>query len=181
MKKIGIAFFVFVALVLIGAALFLPSDVVVERTLLINAPSEVVYANVADLRKWEAWSPWRAKDPAMKLSYSGPEQGVGSKCTWESESQGNGSMTISKLEASSHFENDLDFGANGQGKGTFEFQAQGESQTSVTWRMNTNMGINPIGKIFGLFMDSVVGADFEDGLKRLRVVAEADAALGKES
>ena len=90
-------------------------------------------------------------------------------------------MTISKLEAPSHFENDLDFGANGQGKGTFEFQAQGESQTSVTWRMNTNMGINPIGKIFGLFMDSVVGADFEDGLKRLRVVAEADAALGKES
>ena len=35
-----------------------------------------------------------ARDPAMKIAYSGPPAGSGAKWTWESASEGKGEMTF---------------------------------------------------------------------------------------
>ncbi len=53
-----------------------PATFEVKRSLLINAPAEVVYAQVADFKAWAAWSPWDRLDPTMKRTYSGAESGV---------------------------------------------------------------------------------------------------------
>jgi hypothetical protein len=37
----------------------------------------VAFAQVNDLRNWEAWSPWAKLDPAAKQTYAGPTAGVG--------------------------------------------------------------------------------------------------------
>ena len=48
-----------------------PNDFRVERRLAIKAPAEKIYAQIADLKGWQAWSPYEKKDPAMKRTLSG--------------------------------------------------------------------------------------------------------------
>ena len=46
------------------------------------------------------------------------------------------------------------------------------SGTRVTWTNEGDMGTNPVNRYFGLMMDSMVGPDFEAGLKNLKALAE---------
>ena len=46
-----------------------PSEFRVTRTATISAPAPVVFAQVNDFHKWEAWSPYEKRDPAMKKTY----------------------------------------------------------------------------------------------------------------
>ena len=51
-------------IIIAAAVLFLvavamqPSDFSVSRSTTVAAPSEIVFAQVNDLHKWQAWSPW---------------------------------------------------------------------------------------------------------------------------
>lgn len=176
-KKIGIVLFGGLALLLIAAALFLPSEVTVVRSTTIQAPPAAVYAHLADLKAWAAWSPWQGKDSAMKMTYSqDPATGVGAKATWQSESQGNGSMTITKVEPDKQMVLDLDFGGHGTATATFDLVPVGETATTLTWTMVSHMGNNPIAKMFGQAMDSMIGPDFEQGLGRLKELSEQSKA-----
>src|SRR6185437_9861574 len=76
-----------------------PSDFRVTRTGRINAPPDVVFANVNTLRNWEAWSPWAKMDPNAKSTYSGPESGPGSSMAWSGNNKvGAGRMTITDVK-----------------------------------------------------------------------------------
>jgi len=46
-----------------------PAEFRVERTATISAPPPVVFAQVNDFHRWEAWSPYVKRDPAMKKSF----------------------------------------------------------------------------------------------------------------
>ena len=39
--------------------------------------------------------------------------------------------------------------------------------TEVVWRMEAEMGANPVFRVFGLFMDRMMGKTFEQGLRNL--------------
>ncbi len=62
LKKILIGLAVLVALFVVVVALQ-PSEFQVERTATIAAPPADVFAQVNDLHKWDAWSPWAKLDP----------------------------------------------------------------------------------------------------------------------
>ena len=49
-----------------------PTDFRTTRTARISAPPGVVFENVNDLHKWEAWSPWAKLDPNAKTAFEGP-------------------------------------------------------------------------------------------------------------
>lgn len=172
-KKIGIVLFGGLALLLIAAALFLPSEVTVARSAKIQARPATVFGHIADLKAWSAWSPWQGKDANMKMTYSqDPATGVGASASWQSESQGNGSMTIVKVEPDKQLVIDLDFGGHGTATATFDLVPEGDAATTVTWTMVSHMGSNPIAKMFGQAMDSMVGPDFEQGLVQLKELSE---------
>lgn len=174
LKKIAVVLVLVIVLGLLAVTFLLPQHVYVERQITIDAPRDAVFAHIGDLHKWEGWSPWYAKDPQMTLSYSEkPPEGVGSSYSWESEAQGSGTLTIVKLAPPISFEGDLDFGDMGTAKAYFFLEKRGEDKTTVIWNMRADMGKGPIGKLFGLTMDSAVGPDFEDGLQRLKGVVEA--------
>jgi len=63
-----------------------------------------------------------------------------------------------------------DFGTTSQGELSFKPNASGG--TTVTWRMNGDMGSNPLYRWFALFGDRLIGPDFEAGLARLKTLAE---------
>ncbi|MDQ3621834.1 MAG: hypothetical protein M3463_04995 [Verrucomicrobiota bacterium] len=65
LKVILIALAVIVVVLVIVVALQ-PSESRVVLSATISAPSSVVFAQVNDLHKWDAWSPWEKLDPGLK-------------------------------------------------------------------------------------------------------------------
>lgn len=176
LKKILIGLAVIVVVFLIVVALQ-PADYRVTRTATVAAPPSVVFAQVDDLRKWEAWSPWAKMDPAMKVTYAGPSAGVGAVSGWAGNSEvGEGRMTITESRPSELIRFHLEFikPMSGTSASEFTFKPEGH-QTVVTWTMTGQN--NFIAKAFCLFMnmDKMVGSQFEQGLARLKSVAETAA------
>ncbi len=144
-----------------------------QRSTVINAPADKVYALIADPREWKRWTVWNQRDPAMAISYSGPASGAGAGWEWKSKSEGDGKMTFTSAEPGRRLGYELyfpDFGTTSTGALTLAPQSGG---TEVTWSMNGNMGDNPLFRWIALFGDRMVGPDFEAGLANLKRLAEA--------
>lgn len=147
----------------------------VERSATIAAPPEVVFAQVNNLRNWEAWSPWAKVDPAMKQIYEGPVDGIGSVYRWSGNNDvGEGSSTITESRPNESVRFKLDFVRPFKGSNDVEFTFKPEGgQTVVTWAMSGER--NFFFKALGLFMncDKMCGDQFEQGLAKLKSLAEA--------
>lgn len=165
-----------VALILLLAlvGLFLPSAAHVERSVRIAAPPAAVYEIANDLHRFNEWSPWFEKDPKAKYSYSGPESGVGSHLEWSStvSSVGTGSQEIVESVPDRRVRTRLDFGDQGRGEAILVIAPEGAG-SRVTWGFDTAFGTNLLGRYFGLALDSMVGAEYEQGLTKLKALAEA--------
>ncbi|SDD72614.1 SRPBCC family protein [Aquimonas voraii] len=163
-----------VAVVLLVAVGFaLPSAFKVERAVQIEAPAAEVYALIASPREWKRWSAWNARDPDMRIEYTGPEAGVGAGWSWQSATEGNGAMEFTAAVPGERVDYVLrfpDFGM--ESKGVLRIEPAG-SGVRLSWSNEGDMGGNPISRWFGLFMDSLVGPDFEAGLASLKRLAEA--------
>lgn len=170
----GILVAIVVMVVIITVVGFLsPSHIRVERSVVINAPSEAVHDQVNNLKNWNNWSPWYKMDTAMKIEYNGTDAGVGASYKWISENKnvGTGDMTIIASSKDS-ISSAMNFMDGGVATAKFTF-AGSDSGTSVTWSMEMDMGMNPVKRVFGLFMDKMLGPDFEKGLESLKQYTES--------
>lgn len=180
LKNIGFGLLGLAVLLYLGSFL-LPSHVTVERSAVFKAPAPVVFEQVNKLQNWEKWSPWHQIDPAMKLTYEGPDAGVGAKYNWFSEhpNVGNGSLTITKSIPNQHIATLMQFEGQNDGLAFYTFEETTEG-IKVTWRMESEMGSNPLNKYMGLMMDSFfVGPSFEQGLESLRTIVEQRTAAAQ--
>jgi Polyketide cyclase / dehydrase and lipid transport len=172
---IGLAVFAaLVALFLIIVALR-PSDFRVSRTASIFAPPKAVFAQVNDFHKWQAWSPYDKRDPAMKRTYEGPREGTGASYAWNGNNEvGEGRTTIIESKTGELIRIKLEFVRPFAGTSTAEitFKPDGD-RTAVTWSLTGKHAFVP--KAVGLFinMDKMIGGDFETGLANLKSVVEA--------
>ncbi len=163
-----------IALVLLFAAvgLALPSHFRVERSVTIAAPADKVYALIAAPREWKRWTVWNQRDPNMQIEYGGPESGSGARWSWRSESEGNGDMEFTDAIEGKQLAYRLSFPDFGmQSKGLLRIEPQGGG-VRVSWSNEGEMGASPVNRWFGLFMDRLVGPDFEAGLANLKRLAE---------
>ncbi len=181
-KKIGIGVAVLVALLLVVAAVQ-PATFHFERSRVVQAPPEVVFAQVNDLHAWEPWNPFGKMDASEKLSYSGAAQGVGAVMRWTGNDKvGEGSMTIEQSEAPKHVGIKLEFIKPFQAtnQATFTFVPEGAG-TKVTWAMDGNNSF--VGKLIHLVVsnDAMLGPPFEKGLEDLAKVSEAAAKKQAEA
>ncbi len=171
-KKI-LTYLAVLIVVLIAGAYLLPRQIQVERSIEIDAPASEVFARVSGLKATAEWSPWLGRDPEIKLSYTGPDTGVGSKLEWASEHPqvGNGMQEIVDVVENEKVVTALDFGAQGTAMASFNL-VETSGKTTITWDMDTDMGPNPIGRYMGLMMDKWVGGDYETGLANLKSLIE---------
>lgn len=176
LKVVGIV----VIIVLVVAAGILiyaatrPDAFRVQRSAAIKAPPEKIYALIADLHAWGAWSPYEKKDPAMKRTFSGAASGKGAVYEWDgNKNVGTGRMEIIEASAPSKVAIKLDFLKPFEGHHTAEFTMVSSADgTTVTWAM---YGSSPfMMKVMGTFMnmDRMIGDDFAVGLANLKAVAE---------
>lgn len=164
---------VVLAVVFVGGAYLLPREVNVARSIEVDAPADQVFPLVNSMKATESWSPWLDRDPNVKLTYTGPDAGVGNKLQWASKDPqvGNGTQEIVVSEENALVKTALDFGDMGLAEAQFILEGSGD-KTDVTWTLSTDMGMNPMMRWMGLMMDGWVGADYEKGLANLKAVAE---------
>lgn len=171
LKILGLIVLALAAVLLVGGML-ISSKYKVQRSVSIKAAPDKVYALVANPKMWKQWSVWNQRDPGMTIEYSGPESGPGAVWAWKSKSEGDGKMTFTAAEPPKRVGYDLffpDFESTSTGE--FRFEPQGDT-TQVTWVMDGDMGKNPLMRWFALFMDGMIGKDFEGGLANLKALAE---------
>jgi uncharacterized protein YndB with AHSA1/START domain len=163
---------VVVGVAFVGIVVTRPSEFHVTRSLAMSAPASTVFAQVNDLHKWKAWSPWAKMDPNATETHEGPVSGTGSIMRWAGNMKvGEGSMTIVESHPNDLIRFRLEFLKPMAATNTaeFTFKPQG-NQTLVTWSMSGHN--NFIGKAMSLIMncDKMVGDQFEQGLSQLAAV-----------
>jgi len=153
---------------------FQPSEFSVSRSASFAAPAPAVFAQVNELKKWEAWSPWQKKDPQAKNSYAGPAAGTGASMSWAGNKEvGEGRMTIVESSPNALVRFKLEFFKPFAATNSAEFSFKEEGgRTALTWSMRGQN--NFIGKAMCLVfdMDKMVGGDFEAGLAGIKSIVE---------
>jgi hypothetical protein len=159
------------AAILIYAAVK-PDSFGVQRATAINAPAEKIFPLINDLHAHTSWSPFE-KDPDMKRTHSGAPQGKGAVYEWDGDRKvGSGRLAIAD-STPSNITMILDMFRPFKAHNTVNFliEPQG-SATRVTWAMR---GQQPyMAKLMSTFIncDKMVGGQFEEGLAKLKALAE---------
>ena len=153
--------------------LLLPRTVQVERSIVIDAPRATVFTVLNGFRQFSKWSPWADIDPNATTTIEGPAVGVGAKLSWSGNDEvGTGTQEIVESVPYERIALRLGFG---DFPGTFgaRFQLADEGGgTRLTWVFEGDYGGSIVGRWFGLFVDGMVGADYEKGLARLKSLVE---------
>lgn len=151
----------------------------VNRTVEINAPAEVIWPYVSNIKRHAEWSPWVKRDPDMKNEFEGTMGEVGSLNRWEGPVSGKGEQEITELVPNKRVETELRF------KEPFESQSdayilldeKGET-TEVTWGFKGENGFieRVMFTLMSVNLDAQVGGDYEEGLNMLKKIAEDNYA-----
>lgn len=176
-KKIVLALIICVVVAL-GVGFAISGDYEVTRSTTINATPDKIYPHIADLKEWPKWTAWNTTNyPKMTTEYSGADSGVGAKSAWSDPENGDGNMEITAAEADELVEWNLDFAGFPGSTGFAKLTGVEKQVTRVTYSMKGNMGSNPLMKLMGLNMDSMMGSEFDESLAGLKkLVEEGDGA-----
>ncbi|MGB1307949.1 MAG: GyrI-like domain-containing protein [Oceanihabitans sp.] len=160
-------------IILVGFLIYVavqPSAYNVKRTKLINAPADIIYKNIIDLKQWEEWGPWHDEDSTIVSTYSGKTVGVGATSSWTSK-DGPGNMKLFNAVPNKAIDLKLQFGDYEPSEINWTLE-EVEGGTNVTWGMKNDN--NPfMFKIFGALaggMDNMLGPMEESGLNNLENV-----------
>jgi hypothetical protein len=146
------------------ATLALPRHISVERTALLNASPEKVLDIASSNEGFQTFNPYKTKDPELKIDLFGPVAGVGSGFHFDGKN-GVGSQTVTEV-TTKQIVYAIDMGPMGQPTQSIT-AIETKDGTKVTWRVDSDMGFNPVFRIFGMFMDDMMGPTFELGLENL--------------
>jgi effector-binding domain-containing protein len=171
-KRIAIAAIAFLVIA-VGITYLLPREIRVVREVGVDAPISAVFALVDGFDRFNDWSPWVNADPDARYVFDGPDRSVGARMSWDGDPDtvGTGTQTIIERVPFEKVRSELDFGSQGAAMSTFTLSEQGEG-TLIRWEFETDMGLNPLGRWMGLFMDRWVGGDYETGLASIKGIAE---------
>ena len=170
LKRIALAV-VLLVVVLLVVGLFLPRNAQVERSLFIQAPPAVVYTEVSDFNRFNAWSPWYGEDPQARYTVSGQPGQAGHQLRWQSAKPevGNGAMTLVEANPPGYVGIKLDFGPQGQADSYFRIRPV-NGGSNVTWGFQVDFGNDVIGRYVGLMLGTMVGNQYQKGLENLKKV-----------
>ncbi|MBL7817441.1 MAG: SRPBCC family protein [Saprospiraceae bacterium] len=159
----------------LGIGLLLPGTSHVERQIDIASPAPLVYDQVNELKNWVNWSPWAKLDPNVKWVYSEPSSaGLGAYYTWVGNDKvGEGKLTIIDAKPTELLKTKMEFKGQGDAMADFKFTAKDSTATKVVWSFDSDHGMNPFARWFGLAMNSFIGPDYEKGLANLKAHCES--------
>jgi hypothetical protein len=156
-----------------------PSDYVISREITINAPADVIFPYVNDSKKMDSWNPWSELDPDAKMTFTGPDAGVGATTSWEAGKKlGTGSCTIVESVPFTLVKSKLAYTKPRVMTQDAEISLRKEgNQTVVRWSVSGKNDFLSRAVCVFMNMDKMVGGIFENGLSKLKATVESKPAL----
>ena len=174
LKIIGIVLLILVVLIVI-LGVIAPKDYSVERSVLINAPSQVVFNHIKYWRNWQAWSPWAEMDSTMTVAVEGIDGTPGSRYRWSGVKAGTGEMTHTGIKENEEIAYQLRFIKPWESTSNGYIRLiDSEGNTQASWGF---YGKNPFPwNILTLFfsMETMIAKDFDRGLALLKDISEKE-------
>lgn len=174
LKKISLSLVLVVAIFLAYVAFIMSPRMYFSREIVINATPDKIFPHINDSKKADAWMPWSESDPKMKMTYSGPAEGVGAKSNWTSDGDmGTGEALVIESKPNEVVKTQLTYTIpmTMQQLATISLIPK-DGSTLVRWEIE---GETPfVGRIFCFFMnmDKHMGPLFDKGLSKLKAIAE---------
>lgn len=173
-RKLALGVFVLLVLAA-GVGMVMPGRWHVERRISIDAAPQAVFRLVNDLQRWGDWSWWNeTTDPSLRRTYQrgSPTAGVGAEMAWTGDELGDGRLTIVESVPDRLVRYDLVLShASVATRGAITLEARPRGVT-VIWTDDGELGMNPLLRLMGPWIEHAVGEDFELGLTGLKREAE---------
>ena len=150
------------------------SEMIVEKSVVINQPREVIYDYLKFSKNMDHYSVWNMKDPNKKVMYTGTDGTVGFLYKWDSKdkSVGAGTQKITNLVDGARIEYEMNFERPMKNTGTSKFILSeiNERQTLVIWdfRGPTKFPMS----LFKGFFQKMLGKDLLMSLENLKKILE---------
>jgi len=136
----------------------------VQRSATVDAAPAQVLAMAASFDGFQSFNPYRTADPELKITAFGPAEGVGSGFAFDGK-DGKGTQTVASITDTT-VTYAIDMGPMGQPTQSLH-AIPSANGAEVTWTMNADLGFNPVFRVFGLFMDGMMGKTLDQGLANL--------------
>ena len=165
---------VFVALFFFGLAYFLPQSGHVERSIVIERPASQVFDLVNSYKRFDVWSPWHAKDPEMQTTLSGEVMGFGATHKMVSSNPKIGTVEQRIIESDPYRLVKIQHNWNRFGNATVTYRIKPDDLgVQTTWSYDIDLGMDPVMRYRGMYLDSAIGEDLQMGLMRLKAMLES--------
>jgi hypothetical protein len=152
-------------------SLLIPSEVRVERGVVVNGSARKVFAEVRNLRNWAHWQPV-FRDGAARLNFSADSTGINSFVEWERNGNRN------KFMVTGLHENQITVSLIRKGENdvinTISVLPLPDTNTvQVGWKALTRLKWYPWEKFSGIFIEKLTGQGYEDALNGLKGYVES--------
>jgi hypothetical protein len=147
---------------------FLPSNIMVAKTISINAGQQTVLSQLNNFNNWKNWYPlFQDKNIDVEIHQS-------NDTPYAVLTRKRNDQLIFKLMSASPGDVvvTLSDGENINEKYQFIFVTNANGQTQLTWDANTSLQWYPWKKLAGIFMDKIKGPQYEEILKNLKTSSE---------
>lgn len=151
-------------------ALLLPSKVTVTKSVLINAPKEAVRSEIVDFNNWIHWYPQLQGDNVY-IKIDSPKNDVYQSLTLKNKKEKVFTYHFTKIKNDSIW---ISASSSSSVKVNFQFilTPHSNNATQLSWNVNSQMKWYPWEKIKGIFLDKVLGSQFEYSLQQIKKYVE---------
>lgn len=167
--KIVIVFAVVVGAFLVYIA-FQPSYSEISREIAIKASPEKVFSYIDNRTIANSWNPFLQRDKSAKITFEGPESGVGSSTIWDGGKElGKGRATVTEVVPHQKLMVRLEYQEpfTMTQEATYLLRQEGD-QTIVTWKVGGHGSFLARLMCFFIDMEKMVGDTFTEGLTELK-------------
>ena len=172
-KTLMLVILVLLAIFFIGG-IFLPKSHKISRSIEINAPDSTVYQFVLDFKNFNSWSPWYKMEPQAQTNTMGEVGKPGYTYAWNGEKVGKGKLEVMRTMPNQSIIEELTFYMPEPSvhQANFYFESSEAGKTKVTWTMEGDN--KPIFErwMYSLFVNRMIGKDYDNGLKNLKTILE---------
>jgi hypothetical protein len=131
-----------IVILLLVAASFMKKDYLIERNIVINAPTEAVFDYAKHLKNQDYYNKWVMTDPEMKKHFTGIDGNVGFIYKWNGNKKaGEGEQEIIQLDEGKRVVSEVRFVRPFVTKSLLDMRTDSQSvnQTKVRWSTSSRM------------------------------------------
>jgi len=157
-------------------AAFLRKNYHVERKITIQLPKAEVFDYIKYLKNQDHYSKWASMDPLMEKTYRGKDATEGFVSAWSSDNKevGKGEQEIIGINEGERIDFELRFFEpfKSTAKAYMTTDSLSDKQTTVVWGIDGQISYPMNLMLLFMDFDQMLGADLEQGLKKLKAELE---------